>query len=124
MAIGTTQPISMARNDMIRQNFPENHEQALHPLYRYAVITDSVEGLILVDIDTMADGELRNNKLTRALTWNPDNVLAGARHITLAGDYAYIAADSGLVVVRSEEHTSELQSLMRISYAVFCLKKQ
>src|SRR3546814_1387007 len=30
-----------------------------------------------------------------------------------------IAADA-----RSEEHTSELQSLMRISYAVFCLKKQ
>src|SRR3546814_10792700 len=27
-------------------------------------------------------------------------------------------------VVRSEEHTSELQSLMRISYAVFCLKKE
>src|SRR3546814_10301547 len=27
------------------------------------------------------------------------------------------------VLVRSEEHTSELQSLMRISYAVFCLKK-
>src|SRR3546814_1423751 len=34
--------------------------------------------------------------------------------------------DANLVpheVVRSEEHTSELQSLMRISYAVFCLKK-
>src|SRR3546814_2516779 len=30
----------------------------------------------------------------------------------------------GVVVVRSEEHTSELQSLMRISYAVFCLKKK
>src|SRR3546814_4197771 len=29
-----------------------------------------------------------------------------------------------LMVVRSEEHTSELQSLMRISYAVFCLKKK
>src|SRR3546814_5390949 len=29
-----------------------------------------------------------------------------------------------LVVERSEEHTSELQSLMRISYAVFCLKKK
>src|SRR3546814_3984831 len=28
-----------------------------------------------------------------------------------------------LMIVRSEEHTSELQSLMRISYAVFCLKK-
>src|SRR3546814_1735537 len=30
----------------------------------------------------------------------------------------------GGVLVRSEEHTSELQSLMRISYAVFCLKKK
>src|SRR3546814_16528168 len=29
----------------------------------------------------------------------------------------------GLTCRRSEEHTSELQSLMRISYAVFCLKK-
>src|SRR3546814_8111724 len=30
----------------------------------------------------------------------------------------------GLIVLRSEEHTSELQSLMRSSYAVFCLKKK
>src|SRR3546814_5054961 len=30
----------------------------------------------------------------------------------------------GTVLVRSEEHTSELQSLMRISYAVFCLTKK
>src|SRR3546814_1314265 len=29
-----------------------------------------------------------------------------------------------MIFVRSEEHTSELQSLMRISYAVFCLKKK
>src|SRR3546814_7922707 len=29
-----------------------------------------------------------------------------------------------IAVTRSEEHTSELQSLMRISYAVFCLKKK
>src|SRR3546814_7970893 len=33
------------------------------------------------------------------------------------------AAEGAAHVVRSEEHTSELQSLMRISYAVFCLKK-
>src|SRR3546814_9517424 len=31
---------------------------------------------------------------------------------------------AGTIDDRSEEHTSELQSLMRISYAVFCLKKQ
>src|SRR3546814_3476729 len=33
------------------------------------------------------------------------------------------AANAGGVATRSEEHTSELQSLMRISYAVFCWKK-
>src|SRR3546814_5176910 len=35
---------------------------------------------------------------------------------------AYLA--SNFAIERSEEHTSELQSLMRISYAVFCLKKK
>src|SRR3546814_1044552 len=34
------------------------------------------------------------------------------------------AADARRALARSEEHTSELQSLMRISYAVFCLKKK
>src|SRR3546814_6910702 len=33
-------------------------------------------------------------------------------------------ADALAAAIRSEEHTSELQSLMRISYAVFCLKKK
>src|SRR3546814_948057 len=39
------------------------------------------------------------------------------------GVVAGLRADRA-VLVRSEEHTSELQSLMRISYAVFCLKKK
>src|SRR3546814_4264983 len=40
-----------------------------------------------------------------------------------AGNYRdYGSAELGRL--RSEEHTSELQSLMRISYAVFCLKKK
>src|SRR3546814_7856734 len=40
---------------------------------------------------------------------------------------ARLAADDSFIPLgkaRSEEHTSELQSLMRISYAVFCLKKK
>src|SRR3546814_8425743 len=40
-----------------------------------------------------------------------------------AGDEA-TGPDAAPVPDRSEEHTSELQSLMRISYAVFCLKKK
>src|SRR3546814_4433663 len=35
-----------------------------------------------------------------------------------------IAMTLSVILCRSEEHTSELQSLMRISYAVFCLKKK
>src|SRR3546814_3430415 len=35
-----------------------------------------------------------------------------------------VRPQSPVYLVRSEEHTSELQSLMRISYAVFCLKKK
>src|SRR3546814_1777159 len=34
------------------------------------------------------------------------------------------SCDESALISRSEEHTSELQSLMRISYAVFCLKKK
>src|SRR3546814_10837471 len=38
--------------------------------------------------------------------------------------YVAQASDGDNMASRSEEHTSELQSLMRISYAVFCLKKK
>src|SRR3546814_9516296 len=50
-----------------------------------------------------------------------------ARLATVASSMREIAdgkLDAEVAVTRSEEHTSELQSLMRISYAVFCLKKQ
>src|SRR3546814_4967259 len=39
-------------------------------------------------------------------------------------DGAWVEAEPRFLHRRSEEHTSELQSLMRISYAVFCLKKK
>src|SRR3546814_7639871 len=46
------------------------------------------------------------------------------RHDHKAGrDFAAVLQANALDL-RSEEHTSELQSLMRISYAVFCLKKK
>src|SRR3546814_7248578 len=48
-------------------------------------------------------------------------LLSPRQHARLAvGDLGQL----GKQVIRSEEHTSELQSLMRISYAVFCLKKK
>src|SRR3546814_1994677 len=46
----------------------------------------------------------------------------GGEAVSVAGDLS-TDAEAAVVAERSEEHTSELQSLMRISYAVFCLKK-
>src|SRR3546814_4773985 len=55
-------------------------------------------------------------------------VLRGFRHrrrpLAAAGQHPGTPLAAGRAAYRSEEHTSELQSLMRISYAVFCLKKQ
>src|SRR3546814_7066884 len=48
----------------------------------------------------------------------------GARAFGLSERPAAYDQDRRLSHQRSEEHTSELQSLMRISYAVFCLKKK
>nr|WP_229658608.1 hypothetical protein [Tsuneonella deserti] len=97
MALPTNQPINPLRNTPEMRAM--NQEQAFLPIYNYAAVTDAEEGLILVDVTTMADGEFRNNKLKRAVTWNPDGVLDGARHIVLAGEVAYIAAARGLVTV-------------------------
>src|SRR3546814_6978113 len=48
-------------------------------------------------------------------------IMAAAALFEPAVRHRHLAIDAG---IRSEEHTSELQSLMRISYAVFCLKKK
>jgi hypothetical protein len=117
MALPTNQPIAPERNraqDAVgpdlqpleadqRGTVPSlrelNQEQPFSPIYDYAFVTDSVEGLIAVNVNTLADGEFRNNKLRRALTYNPDGVLTGARHITLAGNFAYIVTNRALVTV-------------------------
>jgi hypothetical protein len=80
-----------------------NLERPFHPIYNYALITDSEEGLILVDVNTLADGEPRNNNLQRALTWNANGVLNGARHIILGGYMAYIMTDDGLVILSLDD---------------------
>src|SRR3546814_1157308 len=51
-------------------------------------------------------------------------VAGGIGEFEFAQHHAGLGAVAHAEAVRSEEHTSELQSLMRISYAVFCLKKK
>jgi hypothetical protein len=102
VALPTNQPVHPERNrgDLMRI---ENQEQPFHPIYNYAFITDSVEGLIATDVNTLVDAEPRNNFFERKLTWNEDGILDGARHITIAGHYFYIAADAGIVVLDMDE---------------------
>ncbi len=102
VALPTNQPIAPERNtgELMRVT---NQEQAFHPIYHYAFISDSREGLIVVNVDTLADGEPRNNFLKRTATWNGEGasrgVLDGARHITVGGHYLYITTPRGLVIV-------------------------
>src|SRR3546814_2416176 len=59
------------------------------------------------------DGDIEYNyRREQKLGWNRGQESGGQ------------AAEDEIAAMRSEEHTSELQSLMRISYAVFCLKKK
>src|SRR3546814_2539280 len=79
---------------------------------RYAAELDRWQGEIVVSPDAIAAAAA---KVPARL--KEDIAFAYAR----VRDFAQRQRDS---VTRSEEHTSELQSLMRISYAVFCLKKK
>src|SRR3546814_9027748 len=67
---------------------------------------------IILNGDTIVSDEIVGRLIAGA---------SGAINVTVDVKPDY---DSDDMKVRSEEHTSELQSLMRISYAVFCLKKK
>jgi hypothetical protein len=95
--------------DPVRTHRPENEEQAIHPLYSFLYVADKYEGLVVIGdpdpkskrpgVSTLLDGNPRNNFLKRALAFNPEGILNGARRITIAGTYAYMLCDQGLVVV-------------------------
>lgn len=95
--------------DPLRTHRPENEEQHAHLMYGFLYVADKYEGLVIVGdpnlkaktpgVGTLLDGDPTNNFLKRALAFNPDGVLNGARRIAFAGTYAYVLSDAGLVVV-------------------------
>jgi hypothetical protein len=99
--------------DPTRSRRPENQEQPIHPLYAYLYVTDKYEGLVVIGnpagdrnrpgVATLLDGDPNNNFLQRAVTFNPGGVLDGAVNLTIAGTYAYIAADRGLIIVSLDD---------------------
>ncbi|MBI4611635.1 MAG: hypothetical protein HY726_21820 [Candidatus Rokubacteria bacterium] len=99
--------------DPTRSRRPENQEQPIHPLYAYLYVTDREEGLVVIGnragsrnrpgVATLLDGDPTNNFLERAVTFNPGGILNGAVNLTIAGTYAYVLADRGLVVVSIDD---------------------
>src|SRR3546814_9548089 len=71
----------------------------------------------------IADGVASEDELV-AIEQASAAAISGAVEAAYAAAYPDILELKRDVFARSEEHTSELQSLMRISYAVFCLKKK
>src|SRR3546814_5346789 len=81
------------------------------------IVTEACEGLEEVDGDLIQRETLKNLYDGVALKdVNTALVMTARTLVEREPNYSF--------VTRSEEHTSELQSLMRISYAVFCLKKK
>src|SRR3546814_4226830 len=70
---------------------------------------------------SVAEGEDQGGLVALALAAHP---VGGAADQIARQQQVAVVLEHGLGARRSEEHTSELQSLMRISYAVFCLKKK
>src|SRR3546814_8591642 len=72
-------------------------------------------------VDVHVGGRVR---LRRVFLGYSQEKLANALGLTFQQIQKYERGANRISASRSEEHTSELQSLMRISYAVFCLKKK
>jgi len=86
-------------NDPNRNQLPQNEERPIASYHGYAFVTDLEEGLIVVDVATLLDGNPANNFLKRTATFNPDGALNGARHAWMAGQWLYITTARGLAVV-------------------------
>ncbi len=108
-AVGSPSTLAV---DPLRTRIPSNEEQPIALMYGFLYVTDAEEGLVVIGdpnlkskspgVLTLLDGNPNNNFLKRAVTFNPGGVLYGARRITIAGTYAYILCDRGLVVVNIE----------------------
>ena len=97
MSISMSRPWDAANRE---QNYPyKGNDQNLHESYRYAYVSDRFEGLILVGIDQLTDGDPDNNFLERAVTFNPGNALDGAESLAVAGTTVYVCCKQGVVAV-------------------------
>src|SRR3546814_8770734 len=102
-----------AIDDVIMGCVTQAGEQANH-VGRMAVLASKLpQSVPAVTIDRQCGSS------QQAIQFAAQAVMSGTQDVVIAAGVESMSR----VPMRSEEHTSELQSLMRISYAVFCLKK-
>jgi hypothetical protein len=94
--------------DPARSRLPENEEQKIHMLYGYVYITDREEGLVMVNVATLVDGDPANNFLPKKIVFNPGDKLHGATHCYVAGRRLFVTAERGLFIIDIDdpEHPS------------------
>lgn len=85
--------------DPARTRLPQNEEQKIHMLYAYVYITDREEGLVMVNVATLVDGDPANNFLPKKIVFNPDDKLHGATHCYVAGHRLFLTAERGLFIL-------------------------
>jgi hypothetical protein len=85
--------------DPTRLHLKVNEEQAIDPFYGCVYVTDLYEGLVIVSVATLVDGNPDNNFLKKDKVFNPDGILNGARFATAAGHRLYICVPTGIVIV-------------------------
>jgi hypothetical protein len=85
--------------DPKRSQRPENLEQKVPLEAEYAYVTDKFEGLVAVDVITLGNGNPDDNFFHRGAGFNPGGVLDGAIGGAIAGNYAYVLCDRGVVIV-------------------------
>ena len=87
--------------DPLRLRRPENEEQPISPIYGSVFVTDREEGLLIVSVGTLVDGDPANNFLREkdVTRYNPLGLLRGATHSFMAGNNLYLTCTNGLFVI-------------------------
>jgi len=85
--------------DPAREHIPENEEQPIDLFYAFVYVSDREEGLVVVNVATLVDGNPDNNFLNKDVVFNPDGILTGATFVAAAGHRLYMTTPRGLYVV-------------------------
>ena len=85
--------------DPARVRMPENEEQPIDLFYAFVYVSDREEGLVVVNVATLVDGNPDNNFLKKDVAFNPGDVLSGANFVAAAGHRLYMTTPRGLYVI-------------------------